>query len=417
MSIIPKIAFITPESPPFSGGGIATFINNITKGLSQENIYCEVFTPALDQNTTISTLNNVIVHRIATQTLETFRVDVVPYFLEQHKMKQFNIVESCEIHACLRNLMEEEIEGLKYVIRVQMPFVYQNWLNNYYESRWLKLRYVVGALRRLKWDLGFWNIRDVKRHENLEYQVCAKADFIIAPSNSFKKWLQNFWQLKDKHIEIIYHLFDHSTLKGKNKVSSEMVNDFDVGNINILFVGKLNAHKGVVNLAKAAKKIIAKFPNTTFILIGEDWDIKFKWKNISTSLLLKKITNGSSKFQLIGKVSYQDLTTYYEIADICIFPSLWEAWGYTCTEAMSFGKPVIGSKFGGMADAIQNEINGLLVNPFSVKAIENTLERLVVDEGLRERLGNSAKYSVETTLNFRKLVLQNIDFYYKILNR
>ena len=96
-----RIAFITPEAPPFSGGGIATFINNITRGLNEAGIYCEVFAPAIKDAPGMSTLNNVPFHKIATTDLSAFRDDIVPYFLKRHGEKKFTIVESCEIHASL----------------------------------------------------------------------------------------------------------------------------------------------------------------------------------------------------------------------------------------------------------------------------------------------------------------------------
>ena len=150
-----RIAFITPEAPPFSGGGIATFINNITKGMYEAGIFCEVFAPAVNGESEITCINKVVCHRVATDGVSSFPKDIVPYFLNRHKEQKFTIVESCEIHACLSELLDNKLAGVKYVIRVQMPEVLQTRLNDYYESRLLKLRYVLGAFRRLKWDLGF----------------------------------------------------------------------------------------------------------------------------------------------------------------------------------------------------------------------------------------------------------------------
>lgn len=409
-----RIAFITPEAPPFSGGGIATFINNITKGLYEANIFCEVFLPAINEASEITSLNQVTYHKVSTNDLNSFRKDVVPYFLKRHLEKHFTIVESCEIHASLFELMENKRADLKYVIRVQMPEVYQSWLNNYYESRWIKLRYVLGALRRFRWDLGFWNKRDVKKSRNPEYLVCKNADAIIAPSNSFKDWLENFWKLPASSITVIYHLFDFSLMAKGKLVHPDIPKKEDA--IKVLFVGKLNAHKGVVNLARAAKNILEKYNKVQFILIGEDWPTKYKWRRSMTGDVLKEIINNNDRFTITGKINYNDLYDHYSSADICIFPSLWEAWGYTCTEAMSMGKAVIGSKYGGMADAIEPGVNGLLIDPFSVADIENKLVILIKDKKLREKLGKTAVDSVQNKLNFEKLVKENITFYNNLLN-
>lgn len=408
-----RIAFITPEAPPLSGGGIATFINNITKGLSDKGIFCEVFAPAFQQTSFSSIVNGVTFHYISTQNFSTFRTDVVPFFIERNQQVHFTVVESCEIHAALSELLQQKQTGIKYVIRLQMPEVYQIWLNDFYESRFLKLKYVLGSLRRGRWDLGFWNKVDVRRQLRLEYGVCENADQIIAPSNSFKKWLLHFWKQPSEKITVLYHLFKHSTIKPS---ASSSTSSSKTKPIQILFVGKLNAHKGVVNLAEAAKNLLARYNNIEFILIGEEWPIKYGLKKMPTGTLLSSIVEHHPAFKLLGKVNYNELANYYEAADICVFPSLWEAWGYTCTEAMSFGKAVIGSQYGGMADAIADGVDGLLVDPYSVKSIEQKIALLITNEPLRKTLGEAAKQKVNTALSFETLLKQNIDFYKKLLS-
>ena len=134
-----------------------------------------------------------------------------------------------------------------------------------------------------------------------------------------------------------------------------------------------------------------------------------------SSNFLNKLVNNNKNFKLIGKVNYTELPNYLNDADICIYPSLWEAWGYTCTEAMSYGKAVIGSKYGGMADAIEDNINGLLINPFKVKEIEGAIVKLIKNEKLRKVLGENAIKTIKTTLNFENLTKQNIEIYKKVL--
>lgn len=401
-----RIAFITPEAPPFSAGGIATFINNITKGLQHHGVCCEVFAPAIDDQEQITDLHGVVCHRIKTQNLTTFREDVVPYFLSRHKEKRFTIVESCEIHASLLGLMDQDLPDVKFVIRVQMPVVYQQWLNHYYESKLKKLRYVAGALRRGRPDFGFWNRVDVKRFTDPEYFVCEKADAIIATSASFKNWLVNFWRLPDEKIRVIHHLFDFTTMTPAT--GTRIVAD---DKIEVLFVGKLNAHKGVVNLVKAARKVWKQYPQVWFNLIGESWPIHYKGKKYETRDLLVKLAGHDERLLLPGIIPYDKLSAYYNNADICIFPSLWEAWGYTCSEAMSYGKAVIGSRNGGMKDAITHGKDGLLVDPHNVEDIADSLMLLVKDANLRTRLGESAKQTIETKLGFDKLTNDNIEFY------
>ena len=54
---------------------------------------------------------------------------------------------------------------------------------------------------------------------------------------------------------------------------------------------------------------------------------------------------------------------YYSTSDIVVAPSLQEAFGLTITEAMACGKPVIGTRVGGIPDQIVDGHNGFLVEP------------------------------------------------------
>lgn len=380
--------------------------------MHRAGVYCEVFTPSIHGPAGISEVNGVLFHKIKTTSVAQFAKDVVPYFQQRHTEQHFTIAESCEIHASLFELLKNKLPGLKYVIRVQMPGVLQSYLNYYYESRWLKLRYVLGAFRRGRWDLGFWNRVDVKRKRNEEYLVCEMADHIIAPSVSFKHWLVDFWKIPGSKIEVIPHLFDFETLR---PATTSAIQAKVPGTTTILFVGKLNAHKGVINLAKAAARIFKKHSNVQFIFIGEDWDIHFKNRKTMTGTVIRGLTHNDKRIHLAGKVPYHELYHYLEQADVVVLPSLWEAWGYTCTEAMSMGKPVIGSKYGGMADAITHGKDGLLVDPFSVSDITEKLDTLISHSEMRERLGAAARNTVATKLGFEKLTKENVRFYERIV--
>lgn len=403
-----RIAFITPEATPLAAGGIGTFIANITKGLKQLGVYCEVFyAVAENQRHSTEVVNGIIYHPIPCRTIGDLAQNVVPVFIERDKEIKFSIVEGTELHAPLRILMEKYPNDFKYVVRTHMPVVQQIRLNNHYQSFWKKMRYVVGALRRFRLDWGYWNTTDVKRKKDVEFLTCEKADLIITPSNDFKKWLVDFWKLPPEKITVIFHPFDADSLLP----CTENETNPDKSRLRILFTGKLNAHKGVVNLAFAAKKLLKKYPHIEFVLVGENWGICYGNKKVSASDLLRKIVGPTDRFILKGKVPYSQLTCYFASAGICIFPSLWEAWGYTCTEAMAYGRAVIGSSNGGMADMISDGENGLLVNPFSVKDIIQKLELLISREDMREKLGKNAELSIREELNVRKIALENMRVY------
>lgn len=99
-------------------------------------------------------------------------------------------------------------------------------------------------------------------------------------------------------------------------------------------------------------------------------------------------TNGrSSEYSnIIFMGARDDAARYFTGADIGIQLSIEpEAFGLVFLEAMSRGKPVIGTKIGGIPEVVGD--CGLLVEPFDIKGAAEAIMKLVKDEGLRRGLG------------------------------
>jgi type III pantothenate kinase len=58
---------------------------------------------------------------------------------------------------------------------------------------------------------------------------------------------------------------------------------------------------------------------------------------------------------------------------------------------MAYGRPVVATAVGGLLDAVEDEVTGLLVPPGDVKALRAAIERLLGDAELRHRLGTTAR--------------------------
>jgi glycosyltransferase involved in cell wall biosynthesis len=78
-------------------------------------------------------------------------------------------------------------------------------------------------------------------------------------------------------------------------------------------------------------------------------------------------------------------------ASVLVTPSRSEAFGLTNIEAMSVGTPVIGSAVGGIADVIQDGINGFLVPPDVPEILADAITRVLADSALRQRLSRAAR--------------------------
>jgi glycosyltransferase involved in cell wall biosynthesis len=89
---------------------------------------------------------------------------------------------------------------------------------------------------------------------------------------------------------------------------------------------------------------------------------------------------------------------YARAAVVCV-PSRREGYGMTAREAMGCGRPVVATAVGGLVDAIEDGVSGLLVPPRDPVALRTAIERLLGDDGLRARLGAAARERAGTAFS------------------
>ena len=95
----------------------------------------------------------------------------------------------------------------------------------------------------------------------------------------------------------------------------------------------------------------------------------------------------------VGFVPPSRLGAYYERAAIVVCPSRREGYGVVAREAMAYGRPVVATRVGGLADAVEDGVTGLLVPARDPAALRAAIERLLADRELRRRLGDAARRS------------------------
>ena len=78
---------------------------------------------------------------------------------------------------------------------------------------------------------------------------------------------------------------------------------------------------------------------------------------------------------------------------------------------MAYARPVIASAVGGLVDAVDDGITGLLVPPRDVPALRMAIERLLADAGLRRRLGEAARASARERFSWTTSTAAMIEAY------
>jgi len=143
---------------------------------------------------------------------------------------------------------------------------------------------------------------------------------------------------------------------------------------HVLYVGRLSPEKGVLELADACRGL-------ALVVVGD-------------GPLRARVP------QAVGFVPPGELGPWYERAAVVAAPSRREGYGVVAREAMAWGRPVVASAVGGLLDAVEDGVTGLLVPPGDVAALRAALERLLGDAELRARLGAAAREKAQQELSF-----------------
>lgn len=401
-----RIAFITYEFPPDTGkGGIGTYVQQIAQAMALSGLDVQVF--AGSPHRTISeTINGYVVHWVKCNSVDDYRIKVADSFLIEHAVKPFDCMESPEIGGNAWEI-KKRFPKLPLVVRLHAPNYLVEHLKKHYVSFSAKLRFVLGAIKRLHWDLGYW--RKYQPATDPDFQFIQLANHITAPSDAMKQWVVKHWQITPERIMVLSNIFDPAAAWLRIPINKDLTHK------RIVFFGRLNVLKGLVNATNVMKRLLREFPDWQFRVIGND-GFGLTGHGSMKSWMQQELAAVIQQVEFLDGLQYENLPNAVAPAEIVLLPSLFESFSYTCAEAMAAGKAIVGSSSGGMADLLVNNQSGLLIDPLNEKAIYFALKKLIMDNKLRYELSIRARERILTQFNSDIATSHFKKFYTSIIN-
>lgn len=147
----------------------------------------------------------------------------------------------------------------------------------------------------------------------------------------------------------------------------------------VLSIGRLVPEKGVVHLLRAWPRVRAAFPAAELLIAGEGPE-----RAALEQLAAQAGLDPQQVFK--GRIPHEEVDALMRRAKLLVVPSIWfEAYGLTIVEAQRAGLPPVISRIGGMAELVEHERSGLLVEPRDAEALAAAILRLLGDPELYER--------------------------------
>ena len=228
----------------------------------------------------------------------------------------------------------------------------------------------------------------------------------VSAANEYEKEIFRNLNKKSK-IEIIRNGVNLETLVSKKNFKEK----YGINSRFILFVGRFSKSKGIENLVNALNMIKHEglFSDVRLVIMGVDFGYEQKMEE-----MIKKF-DLSEKIMVIKNPPRDDVISAYGESEFLILPSQWELSPLVPLESFAFKKPVISTKSHGIPFTVQDDKNGILVEPENPLKLANAIKKLLLDEGLKNRLGLSGYNFVHEECNCISMAKNSLNLYEQIL--
>jgi glycosyltransferase involved in cell wall biosynthesis len=207
------------------------------------------------------------------------------------------------------------------------------------------------------------------RFTRLAKEAAARSDLIITVSQFTADQVNGLLKVPPSGIRVVHH--------GVRRLAPEETKREKI----ILHVGAIQQRKNIKRLVEAFE-ISAPLP-WRLVLAGS--------AGFGAGEILSRIDQSAaqSRIDVLGFVDDSQLGELYGRASIFVFPSLDEGFGMPVLDAMAAGVPVICSNAAAMPEVVGDA--AMMVDPHSTESIAGALERVIIDEAVRERLRSLGK--------------------------
>ncbi|MHA1505887.1 MAG: glycosyltransferase family 4 protein [Candidatus Asgardarchaeia archaeon] len=357
-----KVALVSDWFFPKTGG-IATHIDGLAKALMKIGVDVEVISTRL-KIPSDQTIN--FPYPVIKLNLPIFPGIDLPVFNSEKILKEVLDLREIDLVHAHHAFTPLSLNSIRASYNIGLPSV----LTAHSLAPDLNLTFLRLAAK-------FFRIRE-------EYE---KLNKMIAVSNAVKRFMSNF--LDGRKIEVIYNGVDTEKYRPPSEDEFYELRDFlglNEENI-ILFLGRISYRKGIHLLLPAMFNLDRSLRERTRLLIIGEGELS-PW-------LEEKIRDVSNKVRVsyLGYVPNSKVIMYMKASDIVLVPSIYgEAFGVVIIEAMACGKPVIGTKVGGIPEIIEHMKSGLLVPSNDPKSIAKALTYLLENKEICVEMGRFGRY-------------------------
>jgi glycogen(starch) synthase len=367
--VAPRILILSWEYPPIVAGGLARHVHKLSEALVAHGLEVHVLTRGGRDGTAPAeeVRGGVHIHRVAESPMP---LDLDAFVAWVEGM-------NAHMHAAGRRLGKRLCPDVVHG---------HDWL-------------VAGAAAALAQRLGCPYLTTIHateygRHQGwvqkhpqsyihgIETWMAGRADHVITCSHYMRGHVADVYEIDERRVTVIPNGIDRADLHPVADLDALRARFAEPEDRLVLLVGRLVYEKGFQIALDALPEVIHRSAPThpvRFLIAGSGTHQAELEKQARRLGLMRHGT-------FMGWIGDDVLHSLYRIADLCVVPSIYEPFGLVALEAMASGCPCIVADTGGLREVVPDNDAGLRFRSRDPRALARMMQRVLTDDGLRDRL-------------------------------
>jgi glycogen synthase len=398
-----RLCLLSNTYPPEKFGGIARLTQLMAQGLFERGHTVHVVTRGEREQVTY--YDGAYVHKIPNSLTryERYRHQLNLYGTLNYSHNVYNKIRQLILNDGIQIVDSPlwQYEGLVTVQSGLLPVV---------------IRLVTG-LRQIS-DIHSRHVNEFAIMGDLEQVFIKKADYLLPNTKATLDAIQKVYDIQSSEscCEIIPY--------GIIPVPDDQTRPFNPVMENqpfkVLFVGRLEKRKGILDLFEAIPQVLKQQPSVQFIITGADNSENDGFRMQSgmdyPTYFSNNFKDYSPNVKFMGMVSDEVLQNLYQSCDLFVAPSLYESFGLIYLEAMNFAKPVIGCNVGGIPEVIDHGETGVVVEPNAPKSLAEAIISLLNSPDKLREMGLAGRAQILDRFSYLRMAKDFEKIYQQVIH-
>jgi glycogen synthase len=370
-----RVLVLSWEYPPIVEGGLARHVRKLTEELAAAGAEVHVLTRGGGHAPAEEERHGVTVHRVREPAFPRDDLDAFLAWVAQMNADMLaagaELVERLDLDVVHSHDWLVAVAAERLARRSDVPWVvtvhatehgrHQGWVDKHPQS------HIHGVERRM----------------------VHRADRVIACSKYMRGHIADVFGLPLGRITAIPNGIDPADLHAPDDLAALRARYAAPHERLVLLAGRLVYEKGfqiALDALGGRDGVLRRVPGVRYLVAGtgtHEEELKAQARR------LRIVRRGT----FAGWLGDDTLHGLYRIADLCVIPSLYEPFGLVALEAMASGCPCIAADTGGLREVVPTDV-GLRFRSRDTAALAATMERVLTDDALRDRLADEGREHV-----------------------